>query len=375
MSAGGTAIPRSSRTSTGCSTSATVTASTGRPAATPTASRPWSSTAAPARAAGPGWRRYFDPAAYRIVLFDQRGCGRSLPHAGSSPAALRANTTEHLLADMERLRVPPGHRALARVRGVVGCRPGAALRGAAYRARLGDRADGPRHGPARGDRPADPRASGACSRRRGRATGPAFPRRTATATWPRPTRACWSTPIRPCARRPPGDWCDWEDAIAPDAPARFRDEAPEYKLAFARLVTHYWSHGSWLEEGIVLRDAGRLAGDPRHPRAGHARPRQPARDALGARGRAWPGSELVMIDDAGHGSGAGLDGRDRRRHRPVRVVGLDGPTPGRRSVRAGPDRARGPYNRDDPCRSRTLALPSEGVPPVPPSLIQPAAPS
>ena len=45
-------------------------------------------------------------------------------------------------------------------------------------------------------------------------------------------------------------------------PGAFRDEAPEYKLAFARLVTHYWSHGSWLDEGIVLRDAGRLARIP-----------------------------------------------------------------------------------------------------------------
>src|ERR1041385_28361 len=47
----------------------------------------------------PDYRRYFDPAAYRIVLFDQRGAGRSTPHA-----SLEANTTWHLVADMERLR-------------------------------------------------------------------------------------------------------------------------------------------------------------------------------------------------------------------------------------------------------------------------------
>jgi proline iminopeptidase len=44
-------------------------------------------------------RRFFDPARYRIFVFDQRGCGRSLPHA-----SLEANTTWHLVADMERLR-------------------------------------------------------------------------------------------------------------------------------------------------------------------------------------------------------------------------------------------------------------------------------
>jgi proline iminopeptidase len=54
---------------------------------------------------GPGYgtepkqRRFFDPAAYRIVLFDQRGCGKSKPHA-----SLTDNTTWHLVADMERLR-------------------------------------------------------------------------------------------------------------------------------------------------------------------------------------------------------------------------------------------------------------------------------
>jgi proline iminopeptidase len=44
-------------------------------------------------------RRFFDPARYRIVLFDQRGCGRSTPHA-----ELTDNTTWHLVADIERLR-------------------------------------------------------------------------------------------------------------------------------------------------------------------------------------------------------------------------------------------------------------------------------
>ncbi|HEX9803991.1 MAG TPA: alpha/beta fold hydrolase, partial [Gammaproteobacteria bacterium] len=44
-------------------------------------------------------RRFFDPQRYRIILFDQRGCGRSTPHA-----ALEGNTTQTLVADMERIR-------------------------------------------------------------------------------------------------------------------------------------------------------------------------------------------------------------------------------------------------------------------------------
>jgi proline iminopeptidase len=49
-------------------------------------------------------RRYFDPAAYRIVLFDQRGCGRSTPHASDPGVDLWSNTTDHLIEDIEQLR-------------------------------------------------------------------------------------------------------------------------------------------------------------------------------------------------------------------------------------------------------------------------------
>ncbi len=47
----------------------------------------------------PSMRRFFDPEQYRIVIFDQRGCGRSTPHA-----SLEDNTTWHLIEDMEKLR-------------------------------------------------------------------------------------------------------------------------------------------------------------------------------------------------------------------------------------------------------------------------------
>ena len=52
----------------------------------------------------PGWRRYFDPDRYRVILFDQRGCGRSTPGAGDPSVDLGTNMTHHLLADIERLR-------------------------------------------------------------------------------------------------------------------------------------------------------------------------------------------------------------------------------------------------------------------------------
>ena len=57
----------------------------------------------PGGGCSPSQRRLFDPDKYRILLFDQRGCGRSTPHA-----SLEANTTWHLVADIERLRAMLG---------------------------------------------------------------------------------------------------------------------------------------------------------------------------------------------------------------------------------------------------------------------------
>ena len=59
----------------------------------------------PGGGSSPAARQFFDPELYRIVLFDQRGCGHSTPHA-----SLEANTTWHLIADMEQLREELGIR-------------------------------------------------------------------------------------------------------------------------------------------------------------------------------------------------------------------------------------------------------------------------
>ncbi len=57
----------------------------------------------PGGGCSPAMRRYFDPAVYRVILFDQRGCGRSRPHA-----SVEANTTWHLVADIELVRTALG---------------------------------------------------------------------------------------------------------------------------------------------------------------------------------------------------------------------------------------------------------------------------
>jgi proline iminopeptidase len=62
----------------------------------------------PGGGTSPMQRRFFDPARYRIILFDQRQCGRSTPHASTPEADLAVNTTWHLVDDMEKLRVDRG---------------------------------------------------------------------------------------------------------------------------------------------------------------------------------------------------------------------------------------------------------------------------
>lgn len=95
------------------------------------------------------------------------------------------------------------------------------------------------------------------------------------------------------------DWWEWETAIVPTSPRHPRYDVADFRLAFARIVTHYWSHGSWLDEGQILRDAVLLAGTPGVIVQGSL----DLGNLLGTPwelARAWPGSELVLVDDAGH---------------------------------------------------------------------------
>jgi pimeloyl-ACP methyl ester carboxylesterase len=75
----------------------------------------------PGSGCSPTHRRYFDPAAYNIVLLDQRQCGRSTPSARDPATDLSANTTAHLLADIEALREHLGIQRWLVLGGSWGC--------------------------------------------------------------------------------------------------------------------------------------------------------------------------------------------------------------------------------------------------------------
>jgi proline iminopeptidase len=99
------------------------------------------------------------------------------------------------------------------------------------------------------------------------------------------------------------DWMSWEDAVISAEPNGrpniFSDRPPDATLAFVRICAHYFSHGAWLEEGALLRDAGRLAGIPGvlvHGRLDMSGPAHTAWELA----RAWPDAELTVIEDSGH---------------------------------------------------------------------------
>jgi proline iminopeptidase len=73
-------------------------------------------------------------------------------------------------------------------------------------------------------------------------------------------------------------------------------------MAFARLVTHYWLNAAWIEDGSLLRDAGRLATIPAVLIHGRSDLSSPI-DIPWQLAQSWPGSELVIVDEAGHGTG------------------------------------------------------------------------
>jgi proline iminopeptidase len=89
-----------------------------------------------------------------------------------------------------------------------------------------------------------------------------------------------------------------------DPPARTFED-PRERLAFARLVTHYWRHACFLDDGQLLRDATRLAGIRGvlvHGRLDLSSPL----DVPWQLHRRWPGSDLVVVDEGRHSGGHGM---------------------------------------------------------------------
>ena len=248
-----------------------------------------------------GARRYFDPQVYRIVLFDQRGCGRSTPHASDLRIDLSVNTTAHLLADMERLRQSLGIDQWLLLGGSWG-----STLALAYAERHPHRVT-------------EIVLAGVTTTRRSeidwlyRGVAPLFPAQWALfrAGVPPADRdgdlvaayhRLLQEPDPAIHRQAAKEWCAWESALVsvdPEANPEPRRVQPAFQLAFARLVTHYFHHHAWLEEGILLRHAGALAHIPGILVDGRLDLASPLVTAWEL-AQAWPTSELVLVSGAGH---------------------------------------------------------------------------
>jgi proline iminopeptidase len=102
-------------------------------------------------------------------------------------------------------------------------------------------------------------------------------------------------------------WVTWEDTVVslePEATKAYSERPALARRAFVRICTHYFSHAAWLEDGALIHGVGRLAGIPAvliHGRLDLSSPLETAWELA----RAWPGARLVVVDDAGHlGQGA-----------------------------------------------------------------------
>jgi len=253
----------------------------------------------PGGGTNPQMRRFFDPERYRIILFDQRGCGRSTPHA-----SLEDNTTWDLVADTERLRelldierwqvfggswgstlaLAYAQKHPQRVTELV-------LRGIFllrrselewfYQSSEGAAAVFPdlwEHFIA-----PIPQAERHDMMR-------AYYRRLTSA----------DAKVRNAAAR---SWSIWEGAtshlrVDPQYVAKFRDA--DYAAAFARIECHYFVNGGYLDaDDQLLRDVPKIRHIPGVIVQGRYDVVCPMRSAWHLH-RAWPEAELVVVPDAGH---------------------------------------------------------------------------
>jgi proline iminopeptidase len=250
----------------------------------------------PGAGCSPKHRRLFDPKRYKVLLFDQRGCGRSTPHA-----SLDANTTWHLVADLERLRLE-----------LMGRRPWLVF-GGSWGSTLALA-----YAQTHPDQVSAMVLRGIFTLRRQeldwyyrRGASYFFPEKWEAFSKDLPPEAM-EDPILTYHRRLTGDdaraqlaaaraWSIWEgetSTLMPEGPATSHAEE-KFALAFARIENHYFVHGGWMEEGQLLRNVRRMAHLPGVIVQGRYDMVCPPVTAWEL-ARRWPRAEFQMAEDSGH---------------------------------------------------------------------------
>ncbi len=252
----------------------------------------------PGAGASPTHRRFFDPDAYRIILFDQRGCGRSRP-----VAEIRENSTQDLIGDIEALRAELGvNRWL-----VFGGSWGSTLALA--------------YGQAHPDHCLGFVLRGIFLGRRSEVawflTGvreifpdvwhdfiSALPPSERGSYTPEGLLAAYYrrlTDPDPVVHLPAAHaWSQFETRVSTLLPAADLPQEPNAAtLAISRLEAHYFTHDVFLQEGQLLAQVGRLRRLPCTIVQGRYDIVCPAVSAYDLK-QAWPEADLVMVPDAGH---------------------------------------------------------------------------
>ena len=256
----------------------------------------------PGSGAQPWWRSYFDPERYCVTLFDQRGCGRSRPLASAPDIDLSTVTTQHLIGDIEGLRELHGHQKWL----VFGGSWGSTL-ALAYAVEHPERVS-------------ELVLWGVVTTTRHEvdwvtwSMGEVYPEAFADLlelvpglergdNLPAAYNALLMGPDADLRDRAVRAWCRWEDRIATlSGPARvnprFQDE--EFRLGFARLVTHFFGHHGFLPPDGISGRIDRIAGIP----AVFVRGRLDIASPLGVVWRLaqqLPQVKLHVVEDEGHG--------------------------------------------------------------------------
>jgi proline iminopeptidase len=255
----------------------------------------------PGSGLSPERRRLFDPDAYCFVQFDQRGCGRSTPSVADPSTSLETNTTDHLIGDIEKLR-----EHLGIDRWLVWGRSWGVTLGVAYAERHPERVS------------EMVLVSGTLTRssdvhwlynEAGRFFPEQWRRYAAGAGNADDLVAAYNTllnedPDPGLQAQAARDWCAWEDAVNSldegwTPSEQFAD--PGFRMTFARLCAHYFSHTAWLDDNQLLRDAHRLTGIPAVMIHGRFDIQGPPEEPWLLH-QAWPDSELYLVR-AGHTGG------------------------------------------------------------------------
>ena len=255
---------------------------------------------------GPGsgitdaWLGYFDEQRHFVVLMDQRGAGRSTPSAADHTTDMSVNTTHHLLRDLEQLR---RHLGIDRW-SVFGLSWGCTL-GLAYAESHPDVVASLVLGSVTLTRPSDidwlyhgarsffPEAWARFAADSGAPDGADL-----VASY----RDLLEDPDPAVREAAALAWCRWEHAVVGDGEAWSPDDRyadADFRMGFARTVTHYFANRAWLAEDQLLRDAHRLTGTPGalvHGSLDVSSPLAAAWELAGA----WPDAELVAVGGEGH---------------------------------------------------------------------------